>query len=54
MNTLYFLSMGDAIYWSTSIIEITDFAMMFGELGHVEQGKDVSFNIPDVICIHKF
>lgn len=54
MNTLYFVPMGDAVYWSTDLIEITDFAAHYGLLGYVDESHQVSFEIPNVICIHKF
>jgi hypothetical protein len=54
MNQLYYLPIGNALYWSTDITEISAFAKHYGELGHVEEGKTVSFEIPNVICIHKF
>ncbi len=53
-NTLYFLGIGNAVYWSTSIVEINAFAKSFNMLGAVEEGKQVAFEIPGVICIHKF
>jgi hypothetical protein len=54
MNQLYFLPIGNAIYWSTDIIEIINFAAHYGEHGNIEEGAIVSFKIPNVICIHKF
>jgi hypothetical protein len=55
MNTLYFLPIGNALYWSTNIEEITAFSNCFGLLGQVEcREKKVAFEIPNVICVHKF
>lgn len=54
MNQLYFLPIGNAIYWSTNVTEINAFAIKYGELGNIEEGKQVTFQIPNVICIHKF
>lgn len=54
MNTLYFLSLNDALYWSTNVTEINDFAKTWGMIGQVEASKEVTFEIPTVICIHQF
>lgn len=53
-HQLYFVAVGRAIYWSTSLIEICDFAHTWEVLGQIEQGAEVSFKIPNVICIHQF
>lgn len=54
MNQLYFVPLGNALYWSTNIMEITEFASVWGLLGYVETGNKASFEIPNVICIHNF
>lgn len=51
---LYFLGIGSGVYWSTSLTEISAFASAFGMIGAVEEGKQVLFEIPNVICIHQF
>lgn len=55
MNNLYYLPIGNALYWSTNITEITAFSKTFNALGQVECfGRTVKFEINNVICIHKF
>lgn len=55
MNTLYYVAIGKAIYWSTSITEINSFANLFGLSGQVEERKgSVKFEIPGIVCVHQF
>lgn len=54
MNQLYFVPIGNALYWSTNIMEITEFASVWGLLGYVETGHKVSFEIRNVVCVHQF
>lgn len=53
-HQLYFVAIGRGIYWSTNITEISDFADTWGEIGNIDFGSEVSFEIPNVICIHAF
>jgi hypothetical protein len=45
---IYFVRLGDCVYKSTSITEISAFAKLWGKVGHVGMGKKVSFEIENV------